>query len=221
MTPEIELLRSALLRLHGLLLQAERRERERGLGPLSNQAWFGAALGDPTLAWLRPASRLVSAIDQAGAVARRTGVAPSEETVREWLKEARAFATPGARYREWLQGDPDIVLAHRDVVRALPPPAPKPADHPGIEVLDNVEEQRFEFRGPGGLAFAAYRLKAGAIVLTHTEVPEAHESQGVGSALVRHALDSARAGGLHVVPLCPFVAAYIEHHPEYADLIRG
>ena len=65
MNPSLEALRPALLRLHGILLQAERRERENNLGPIPNQVWFGAALGDPELAWLRPASKLVSAIDEA------------------------------------------------------------------------------------------------------------------------------------------------------------
>ena len=110
MTPELELLRPALLRLHGTLLQAERKERERNLGPISNQAWFGAALGDPALAWLRPALQLVSAIDEAQAVQRRTGETPAPEVVTGWLAAARAFVTPGPRYLELLQEDPDVQL---------------------------------------------------------------------------------------------------------------
>ncbi|MEP7028866.1 MAG: GNAT family N-acetyltransferase, partial [Candidatus Eisenbacteria bacterium] len=53
------------------------------------------------------------------------------------------------------------------------------------------------------------------------EVPEALAGRGVANALARHALEAARARGLHVVPLCPFVASYIRRHDEYADLIRG
>lgn len=221
MIQELELLRPALLRLHGLLLQAERRERERLLGPISNQVWFGAALGDPGLAWLRPASRLVSEIDQAEATERKTGEAPDPAVVRGWLAEARKFVTPGPRYLELLQSDPDIVLAHRDVVRALPPQEEQAMAEPAIEVVDNPGAQRFEAVLPEGTAFVDYRLQDGAIVFTHTEVPEALEGRGVGNALVRVALDSARARGLHVVPLCPFVAAFIQRHNEYADLIRG
>jgi predicted GNAT family acetyltransferase len=41
----------------------------------------------------------------------------------------------------------------------------------------------------------------------------------VGSQLVRGALDDLRARGLRVVPLCPFVAAYLRRHPEDADLV--
>ncbi len=221
MIQELELLRPALLRLHGLLLQAERTERERLSGPISNQVWFGAALGDPGLAWLRPASRLVSEIDQAEATERRTGEAPTAGVVRAWLAEAREFVTPGPRYIELLQSDPDIVLAHRDVVRALPPQAEPAVANPAIQVVDNPAAERFEAVLPEGTAFVDYRMKDGAIVFTHTEVPEAREGHGVGHILVRHALDSARTRGLHVVPLCPFVAAFIKRHVEYADLIRG
>jgi predicted GNAT family acetyltransferase len=52
-----------------------------------------------------------------------------------------------------------------------------------------------------------------------TEVPEALEGQGIGSALARGALDDVRAQGLQVIPLCPFVAAFIRRHPEYLDLV--
>jgi predicted GNAT family acetyltransferase len=84
---------------------------------------------------------------------------------------------------------------------------------------NNEAEQRYEVAVPGGLAFTAYRLEPGRIVFTHTEVPKAAEGHGVGQELVRFALDDARARGLAVVPLCPFVAAFIERHPEYRDLV--
>lgn len=90
-----------------------------------------------------------------------------------------------------------------------------------MQVIDNREENRYEARVPGGLAFVDYRLKPGRIVLTHTEVPEAAAGQGVGDALVRFVLDDARARGLLVVPLCPFVAAWIERHPDYKELVRA
>ena len=90
-----------------------------------------------------------------------------------------------------------------------------------MTVVDNQEAHRFEAQLPGGTALLNYRLTDGAIVFTHTEVPKALEGHGVGNALVRFALDSARARGLTVVPLCPFVAAFIRRHAEYADLIRG
>jgi predicted GNAT family acetyltransferase len=62
-------------------------------------------------------------------------------------------------------------------------------------------------------------LEPGAVVLVHTEVSSSSEGHGLGSVLVAGALEDIRARGLRVVPLCPFVSAYIRRHPEYADLI--
>lgn len=78
---------------------------------------------------------------------------------------------------------------------------------------------RYELTVDGQTAVCAFnRLKA-AVMFTHTEVPEALEGRGVGSTLVRGALDDVRAQGLEVIPLCPFVAAFIRRHPEYLDLV--
>jgi hypothetical protein len=58
------------------------------------------------------------------------------------------------------------------------------------------------------------------VVFTHTETDPSFEGQGVASQLVRWALDDVRARGLHVLPLCPFVKAYIgKHLDEYGDLV--
>ena len=89
-----------------------------------------------------------------------------------------------------------------------------------LEIRDNSERHRFEVDfGDGSIAFAEYDLMHGKIMFTHTEVPKAHEGQGVGSALIRYALASARERGLKVVPICPFFAAYIKKHAEEQDLL--
>jgi predicted GNAT family acetyltransferase len=87
-------------------------------------------------------------------------------------------------------------------------------------VRDNPERRRFELDTPGGLAFANYRRDGGVVTILHTEVPRAINGRGIGSELVRGALDLVRAEGATVVPMCPFVGAYIAKHPEYADLLR-
>lgn len=93
-------------------------------------------------------------------------------------------------------------------------------DGTGYVIRDNVERQRFETHlGDGSIAIAEYKLHPGKIIFTHTFVPLEHEGQGVGSALIRHALASARERGLEVVPVCPFFAAYIKRHPEEQDLL--
>lgn len=88
-----------------------------------------------------------------------------------------------------------------------------------MDVRDNAEAKRFEIDLGDGVAFAAYELRHDEIVFIHTEVPPGHEGEGVGKALVKAGLESARARGLKVLPLCPFFAAYIKRHPEEQDLL--
>ena len=87
-------------------------------------------------------------------------------------------------------------------------------------IRDNVEKRRFEIDlGDRSIAIAEYDLDPDKIVLTHTAVPPPHEGKGLGSALIRFALKSARGRGLKVVPICPFVAAYFKKHAEEQDLL--
>jgi uncharacterized protein len=87
-------------------------------------------------------------------------------------------------------------------------------------VRENADRHRFEIDlGGDGIAIAEYTLPAGKIMFTHTEVPEAHEGKGIGTALIRHALDAARERGLKVIPICPFFAAYMQKHAEVQDLL--
>ncbi len=86
-------------------------------------------------------------------------------------------------------------------------------------VTDNTAESRYELGVGGKTAVLGYERKGGTIYLTHTEVPEELEGQGIGSRLVKHVLDKARADGEKVAPWCPFVRTYIDRHPEYEDLV--
>jgi len=86
-------------------------------------------------------------------------------------------------------------------------------------VTDNRARNRFELIVEGITAHIDYERKPDRIVLIHTIVPDALGGKGVGSRLVKGALAMIRAEGLKLVPQCPFVAAYIEKHPEYRDLV--
>lgn len=90
-----------------------------------------------------------------------------------------------------------------------------------VTVADAPAQHRYEARVDGELAgFAEYMTTATVIVFTHTEVDPAFEGKGVGGALVRTALDDVRRQGVRkVLPLCPFVKAWIGKHPDYLDLV--
>jgi len=86
-------------------------------------------------------------------------------------------------------------------------------------VRDNKALSRFELEEDGVTAFANYRIHDGVITISHTETPVAARGRGLASRLVAGALDIARAGGLKVIPRCPFVRAYVQKHPEVRDLL--
>ena len=89
------------------------------------------------------------------------------------------------------------------------------------ELKDNQEARRYEMKVEGHTAFIDYILvNDEKIFLTHTEVPRALEGKGVGKALVKKVLDQVREKKYRLVPLCPFVAAYMKRNPGYNDLLE-
>lgn len=88
-----------------------------------------------------------------------------------------------------------------------------------LNIVDNAEQNRFEVRLGDDLATLEYRRHGDTITLRHTEVPPAFRHHGVAEILARAALESARARNLKVVPLCPYVTAFIKRHKEYQSLL--
>lgn len=87
-------------------------------------------------------------------------------------------------------------------------------------IVDNPSAGRFEIHVDGEMAgFAAYRRAGSTVSFNHTEIDERFEGRGLGSVLVRGALDAVRVEGASVLPFCPFVRRYIERHPTYLDLV--
>ena len=85
---------------------------------------------------------------------------------------------------------------------------------------DQPERSRYELELDGRrVGLLDYRLDGERIALTHTEIDPAFEGRGLGSELVRFALDDARARGLAVLPKCPFVPHFIRLHPQYRELV--
>lgn len=89
------------------------------------------------------------------------------------------------------------------------------------KVNNNTAEHRFELVIEGHLAAAHYKRTGNVITFEHTEVPAALGGKGVGSRLVKGALDQVRAEGLKVIAECPFVKAWIGKHSAYADLLAA
>lgn len=87
-------------------------------------------------------------------------------------------------------------------------------------VRDNPVLSRFEVYEGGQLAgYSAYRLHESFITFTHTEMEPRFEGKGLGSTLVRHALDEAQDRGLSVLSTCPFVRRFVARHDGYVDLV--
>lgn len=89
------------------------------------------------------------------------------------------------------------------------------SDKPDVQITPT----RFEMEVDGHVAFILYRLQGDVVELIHTEVPSELAGRGVGARLVRAVLDRLREKGAKIHPLCPFVAAYIARHSEYAELV--
>lgn len=90
-----------------------------------------------------------------------------------------------------------------------------------LTVTKNEAKKRFETAVNDKTAYLEYIPAGTNIVLSHTEVPEGLEGQGIGGRLVKQVLEQAKAANQKIIITCPFVASYIKRHPEYLDLVFG
>jgi predicted GNAT family acetyltransferase len=88
------------------------------------------------------------------------------------------------------------------------------------DLVNNRAKHRYELAVEGHIAATYYEIADGVITFVHTEVPPELGGKGIGSRLIKGALDQVRTDGLKVIANCPFVKAYIDKHPDYADLLR-
>jgi predicted GNAT family acetyltransferase len=90
------------------------------------------------------------------------------------------------------------------------------------EVRHEPEKSRYEILGDGRVVgIAEYADRGDVLVFHHTQIDGALRGNGLGAELVKAALDDVRARGRTVVATCWFVAKFLDHHPEYADLLAG
>ena len=91
-----------------------------------------------------------------------------------------------------------------------------------VSVQDSPAQHRFVILVDGEPnGFAAYRMRDGVLVITHSEVDPRSRGRGLGQELARRTLDLVRERGDRVVPQCPFFARYVAEHPEYADVVEA
>ena len=95
------------------------------------------------------------------------------------------------------------------------------AEAQNVEVRDNAAESRYEILVDGEVAgFSAYQRFGASIVFTHTQISPDRSEHGLGTQLVQTALDEIwHSTSLRVVAQCPFVAHFIQGHPDYQRLL--
>lgn len=90
-----------------------------------------------------------------------------------------------------------------------------------IEREEGPSKGRYVARLDGAEAEMTYsRAGETMIIIDHTEVPNAIRGRSVGRALVRRAVEDARAEGRSIVPLCPYAKAQISRNPEWQDVLK-
>ncbi|HXR71532.1 GNAT family N-acetyltransferase [Actinocrinis sp.] len=91
-----------------------------------------------------------------------------------------------------------------------------------IEIRDEREEGRYGAYLDGRrIGYATWVKVHDTVVLPHAEVDSAWERQGIGSMLARRAFEDAKADGLTVLPLCPFMRRWADLHPLFRDIVRA
>jgi uncharacterized protein len=89
-----------------------------------------------------------------------------------------------------------------------------------VDVRENKDLRRYEVVvGEEVAGFAAYRVRDGLTVITHSEVAPRYRGQGLANQLAAGTLDLLRASGATVVPACPFFAKYVSEHHEWDDIL--
>jgi len=86
-------------------------------------------------------------------------------------------------------------------------------------LVNNTAAGRFEVEVEGATAFIKYKNMRDAVALLHTEVPSPLEGRGVAAALVEKTFKYLEERNQKIVPLCPYVAAFLKRYPEWKRII--
>jgi len=89
-----------------------------------------------------------------------------------------------------------------------------------LEIMHNEAEDRFEVVINGYLSKLDYILEKDTMVMTHVGVHPELRGRGVAGRLTQFALEYAKTRSLRVVPMCPYVGAYLRRNPQYLELTK-
>ena len=87
-------------------------------------------------------------------------------------------------------------------------------------ITDNAARSRYELDVDGKIVFANYRRVGSTLHIPYVEAPPSLLGTGAAGRLMRGVMETARAEGLKVVPICSYASAWIRRHREYHDLLE-
>lgn len=88
------------------------------------------------------------------------------------------------------------------------------------EIHDDADRHQYELTVEGDVAVVTYNLSAPNLMITESLVPQRLEGRGIASRLAKHVIADAKARELLILPVCPFFSAYLQKHPEHADVVH-
>ncbi len=88
-----------------------------------------------------------------------------------------------------------------------------------LPLVKNEAEHRFEMKVGEFIAFIEYKQSSHKIKLIHTEVPQELEGNGAATAIIEKTLDYIEKNNSKLIPVCPFVVAYLRRHPDWKRIV--
>ncbi len=88
-----------------------------------------------------------------------------------------------------------------------------------MEILHDIQKQKFYVVVDGLESHLEYVKMENVLNLIHTYVPDALRGKGIAGEVVKAALTYAEENELKIIPSCSYVAAYIQRHKEYENLV--